>query len=309
MHGVRRGRRLLAGALVVAAVAGGACGDDGDGGDARVGAGPAQVDLEHPPDSVVLDESIGRAQTLRAQRERGGVLYRVHRRAGDDDEALSVTVDGLAVRVADTGVLRSTGDFTSWRLTPEGVQSLQLAIAGSGLLEVGNDEFGDGDPSLGESAAIWVGEGRVVEVHELGRRSGFTAEQLARRDRFRDLLARLTDHAWLGSRVTGPPQPWVPDTLSIQAAPAGASPGPPGGLGPVQRWPLDTGIRALARGSTEGPYGPELVVCLTGDQVPPVWRLQTGVNLAYLTVDDGERWELGVNLRYPGYRLLDDPCP
>ena len=52
----------------------------------------------------------------------------------------------------------------------------------------------------------------------------------------------------------------------------------------------------------------ELVVCVTGDQVQPVWDLLTGVNNAYLRVDDGAQWELTYRLTWPGYGQQRNAC-
>ncbi len=49
-------------------------------------------------------------------------------------------------------------------------------------------------------------------------------------------------------------------------------------------------------------------MCLTGDQVAPVWELLTGVNNAYLRVDDGTEWELAYMFNWPGYGQRRDPC-
>jgi hypothetical protein len=87
---------------------------------------------------------------------------------------------------------------------------------------------------------------------------------------------------------------------------------PRSGVGPETpsaRWPLDRSIEELAIGTMPDAYGEgDLVLCLAGDQVAPVFALLTGVNHASLRVDDGKEWELDVRPHYPGYRLAGDPC-
>lgn len=79
---------------------------------------------------------------------------------------------------------------------------------------------------------------------------------------------------------------------------------------PFAEWPLADTIDDLATGTALNPYDEEeLVICVTGEDVEPVFALLTGVNHAYLRVDDGKQWELNVSHHQPGYRLLTDPCP
>jgi hypothetical protein len=74
-------------------------------------------------------------------------------------------------------------------------------------------------------------------------------------------------------------------------------------------WPLGRGIVDLAEGTLEDPSGKErLVLCLSGEDVAPVFDLLTGVNTAHLGVTDGQAWQLNVRPHYPGYRLGSDPC-
>ena len=78
---------------------------------------------------------------------------------------------------------------------------------------------------------------------------------------------------------------------------------------PFAPWPLEETIEELATSTTRNPYDEvELVLCLTGDQVEPVWELLTGVNNAYLRVDDGAKWELTYILTWPGYRPQRATC-
>ena len=89
-------------------------------------------------------------------------------------------------------------------------------------------------------------------------------------------------------------------------------PSPRSGLrpdAPFNPWPYDRPVEAMARGTQVDPYGEEeVVVCLSGAEVFPLFSLMTGVNHAYLRVDDGRRWEVNVQPRTPGYRLYGDPC-
>ncbi len=46
-----------------------------------------------------------------------------------------------------------------------------------------------------------------------------------------------------------------------------------------------------------------------GTGVAPIWALLGGgTNYAHIDLDDGETWDAGVMLNWPGYRLISDPC-
>jgi hypothetical protein len=115
--------------------------------------------------------------------------------------------------------------------------------------------------------------------------------------------------------VTEPPRHgvrrWVPRAIGFLAGPPERSARSPlGADDPFAPWPLDRGIRALASGTAENAYGEKrLSLCLVGRDASVVWRrLFTGVNTAYLRVDDGRRWELQASVVLPDYVGYGTPC-
>lgn len=115
------------------------------------------------------------------------------------------------------------------------------------------------------------------------------------------LMATLTDPTWLGEDIVSGPEPWIPGRLTLEVSSAD------GRSDKVLRWPLDESIADLAAQSESG--GGDFV-CLTGDQVPPVWGLLgNGNNYRRMLLEDGDsQWRATVSLNWPGYRLLTDPC-
>ncbi len=228
-----------------------------------------------------------------------------------DTEHLSVEDDGRAVRVRDSSVFSSTDDYTSLRLDDDGVAALRRRIAESGLYEAPAGAFGDDSavsPTDRTAALEVAGFGRIT-VGRLGSVDGYTEKQFAWRSRFDELLADLVDLDWAAAHIVAAEAPWVPDSMTVLAGDISQRSGLPADA-PFAPWPLDVAIAERAEGTTTNPYDEEeLVLCLQGDEVGPVFALLTGVNHAYLRVDDGERWELNVWPHQPGYRLASDPCP
>ena len=101
------------------------------------------------------------------------------------------------------------------------------------------------------------------------------------------------DQHRLPCRPTGPDRPLAAD-----------------GQDPFAPWPLEQGIRELATGTARNAYDEEkLALCLVGRDAARVWRrLFTGVNTAYLRVDDGRRWELQATVGLPGHPAFANPC-
>ena len=228
-----------------------------------------------------------------------------------DPEGLHLTIedDGRVIRVTDRSVFSSTRDYTSLRLDPAGVaRVLQMTER---LLPARREDLdgGAGVSPTDRSAWLEVGDAIVLSMDRIGQTDGYTPEERASRARFAEVIERLEDLTWLGDAIVEPESPWIPSSMTVLAGPIS----PRSGLGPdaaFAPWPLDRSIEELATGTTLDPYDEErLVVCLTGDQVGPVFALLTGVNHAYLPVDDGKEWELDVQPHYPGYRLSGDPCP
>ena len=222
---------------------------------------------------------------------------------------LTIEDDGRVIRVTDTTVFSSTRDYTSLRLDQAGI--LRVLAMTEQLLPARQEDLdgGSGVSPTDRSAWLEVGDAIVLSMDRIGQTDGYTSEQRAWRTRFGDSLERIEDLTWLREAIVEPESPWVPSSMTLLAG----SISPRSGLRPEMRfspWPLDRSIGQLAIGTTLDPYGEEKhVLCLSGDQVAPVFALLTGVNHAYLRVDDGKEWELDVRPHYPGYRLAGDPCP
>jgi hypothetical protein len=260
-----------------------------------------------------FDDLVGRVAD--PEREHSGeVVLRLSLTGGwglPDPGELHMTIqdDGRVIRVTDRSVFSSTGDYTSLRLSPSGI--LRVLEMMADVLPVERDDLdgGAGVSPTDRSAWLEVGDAIVLSMDRIGQTDGYTREQQERRASFGELLERIDDLSWLGEDVLEPEAAWIPSSMTVLAGSVSAR----SGLGPgspFAPWPLERSIEELAVGTTRDPDGAEeLVLCLTGDEVPPVFALLTGVNHAYLRVDDGREWELDVRPHYPGYRLVGDPCP
>jgi hypothetical protein len=244
----------------------------------------------------------------------GEVILRLSLTGGwgvPDAEDLHLTIedDGRVIKVADTSVFSSTRDYTSLRLDETGI--IRVLEVTRPLLPARREDLdgGAGVSPTDRSAWLEVGDAIVLSMDRIGQAEGYTPGQRAWRSLLGRSLDRIEDLTWLGDAIIEPESPWVPESMTVLAG----SISPRSGLGPgtpFAPWPLDRSIDELADGTTLDAYGEEdLVLCLTGDQVAPVFALLTGVNRAHLRVDDGKEWELEVRPHYPGYRLAGDPCP
>jgi hypothetical protein len=244
----------------------------------------------------------------------GEVILRLSLTGGwglpDRDELhLTIQDDGQVIRVSDRTVFSSTDDYTSLRLTSSGI--LRVLETLEELLTASSDDLdgGAGVSPTDRSARLEVTDAIALSMDRIGQTNGYTPEQHASRARFDDLIARIDDLTWLGEDILEPETAWIPASMTVLAGSvsdrSGLEPNTP-----FAPWPLDRSIEELAVGTALDPYGEEeLVLCMTGDDVAPVFALLTGVNHAYLRVDDGSAWELTVRPHYPGYRLFNDPCP
>ena len=222
---------------------------------------------------------------------------------------MTIQDDGRVIRVTDRSVFSSTDDYTSLRLSQTGI--LRVLEMMEELLPTARDDLdgGAGVSPTDRSAWLEVGDDIVLSMDRIGQTDGYTGQQQARRTSFGELLGRIDDLSWLGEDILEPEAAWIPSSMTVLAGSVSARSGldPDSAFAP---WPLDRSIEELAVGTMRDPNGAEeLVLCLTGDEVPPVFALLTGVNHAYLRVDDGREWELDVRPHYPGYRLVSDPCP
>lgn len=226
---------------------------------------------------------------------------------GTETVELTIEDDGRVVRVTDTTVFSSTDDYTSLRLSRAGVMRVLAEV--TTLFPAALDDL-DGGATISptdRAARLEVGGLMVASMDRLGQTDGYTPEQLAWRERSGRLIERLTDLAWLGEDVVEPEAPWVPDSMTVLAGSISPRSGLPPGA-PFAPWPLEP-IEELATGTARNAYDElDLVICLEGDDVKPVFELLTGVNHAYLRVDDGMEWELNVRPHRPNYGLVGDPC-
>ena len=224
------------------------------------------------------------------------------------DLHLTIEDDGRVLRVTDTTVFSSTRDYTSLRLGQAGI--IRLLGMLEPLLPARREDLDGGAGVSQDDRSAWleVGDAITLSMDRIGQTDGYTPEQRAWRARFGEVLERIEDLSWLGDAILEPESPWIPSSMTVLARSmsSGTGVGPESSSAP---WPLDRSIEDLAIGATPDADGEErLVLCLTGDQVPPMFALLTGVNHASLRVDDGKEWELDVRPHYPGYRLADDPC-
>lgn len=145
-------------------------------------------------------------------------------------------------------------------------------------------------------------------MDRIGEIDGYTGSQQRWRAAFEEIIADLRDLTWLGDDIVEPAAAWIPDSMTVLAGDVSTRSGLDSDA-PFADWPLDRTITDLAESTTLNPYDEEeLVICLpvpTSSRCSPL----TGVNRAYLRVDDGTQWELNVTPHYPGYRLVTDPCP
>lgn len=243
-----------------------------------------------------------------------GVLFRLSITGGwqlpePPARRISLEADGSLVRAINPNVYASTESFMVMRLSPKGVERIAALVEESGLL--GKRHLVDGGEGVSPtdvSATLWLGGSAWLNMDRIGETNGFTEPEQEARAAFEEIIAKLDDPYWLGEDILSDWEPWVPERLTVLAGDVSARSGLPTGS-PFVDWPLSAGIEELASTTTTNAYDEiELALCLEGDQVGPVWALLTGVNNAYLRVDDGRRWELTYLLSTPGYRLYSDPC-
>ena len=199
--------------------------------------------------------------------------------------------DGTVVRVADTSVTMSREDLTAWRLSRPQLETVLGALDALGVREAEPGSFGDATVRrYTPSGNVSWGRGRVIGGDD---------------QRLMDTLYAVTEPPAHGVR------PWIPTTIGFLAGRPDHSPRSPlTRADPFARWPLQQNIRELSTGTARNAYDEEkLAVCLVGRDAARVWRkLFTGVNTAYLRVDDGRRWELQATVGLPGYPAFANPC-
>lgn len=191
------------------------------------------------------------------------------RQRGGPVDQLALTTEGFLVGIGDRGVYG--GPDSSWqrRLTDEGVDRTLALVREAG--EVSYDGTCCTDPPTGLAEALLA-------------------------------PSFLAEHA-------GPPEPWIPATLTVFVQPpdirAAGDPGPP------ITWPLARRLVGDHDGSADIPYTTDAPYhCLAGDEAATVWGLLGGGrNTAWLPAEDPTgRYLLRVDVQWPGYRLYGDPC-
>jgi hypothetical protein len=203
----------------------------------------------------------------------------------------SFAEDGSVVRAADTSVTMSREDLTTWRLSRPQLETVLGALDTLGVREAEPGSFGDATvrPYTPSGAVLWGG-GRVIGGDD---------------QRLMDTLYAVTEPPAHGVRR------WSPTVIGFLAGrPDRTSLSPLTAKDPFARWPLRRGIRELATGTARNAYDEEkLAVCVIGRDAAKVWRhLFTGVNTAYLRVDDGRKWELQSTVGLPGYPPSAGAC-
>jgi hypothetical protein len=226
-----------------------------------------------------LDAASAQDRRRNLEASRDGVRFRADLSDGSGRSMVSLETNGRVVYVWDTSVFSDTRDYQSLRLDPDGTVALANEVIES-LLD---------QPS-----------GAGIPISNDGTHVGTARPALA--DRLRDL-------SWLAAHIIEPLAPWIPEELSLAAhVPRASPPSPLRPDDPFATWPLATPIDQLAHSLVEGPYGTDRAICLTGDDVGPVFALLTGVNTAYLRIDDGRRWELTVTVLSPGWQPWASAC-
>lgn len=203
----------------------------------------------------------------------------------------SFTGDGTVVRVADTSVTMSREDLTTWRLSRTELETVLGALDALGIREAAPGSFGDATvrPYTPSGNVSWA-FGRVIGGDD---------------QRLMNTLYAATEPPEHGVRR------WTPTAIGFLAGrPDRTSRSPLSAQDPFARWPLKRGVLGLSSGTALNAYDEEkLALCLLGRDAARVWRhLFTGVNTAYLRVDDGRKWELQASVALPGYVAHGSPC-
>lgn len=196
-------------------------------------------------------------------------------RVGSPARQAAVSSDGTVVLVTDRSINASIEDYLAWQISPEAVDNILALLAtpadpGS-VLEV-----------PGEEAASLILD--VLNPCFQARGRGGPADAAA-------LLAAVLDR---DVRVTDP-RPWQPDQLWLIVHPADRLGTPNDPTDPFAPWPLSGLIADHVVGQdTYRPLSDQSVavgwVCLTGDDVTPVWNLQQpGTRNTWIRLEDA--WE------------------
>jgi hypothetical protein len=199
--------------------------------------------------------------------------------------------DGTVVRAADTSVTMSREDLTTWTLSRLQLETVLGALDALGVREAEPGSFGDA------TVRRYTPSGNVS--WDTGRVIGGDDQRLM------ETLYAVTEPPAHGVRR------WTPTAIGFLAGrPNRTARSPLSDEDPFARWPLQRGIRELATGTARNAYDEEkLALCVIGRDAARVWRhLFTGVNTAYLRVDDGRKWELQSSVVLPDYAAYGSPC-
>jgi hypothetical protein len=220
-----------------------------------------------------------------------GVLLRLHLRDGEP-QGLSLLQDGTVVAVRDTSVHGGRDAMRRWSVTSSTVEEVVSLVLQPGAL-------GEPEPPAALGAGAPASAGGTLFHDDCCVAELPPALATA-------MVDLLTDQ----DRWTALPTRYRPTRLSVRARPAGSSDRAPRDLAPAQPWPLGQRIDQLGGEDTvDGAGEAVLQLCLDGQDAGAVWDLLVpGTNHAWLVVDDGDRWEVSLDLRWPGYRSSRDPC-
>lgn len=253
--------------------------------------------------------------------DRNGIVLEVDIFGGyERAEVISIDKHGWVVRAAQDDVFGSVDDYTTWRLNKNGLRKILTMVDRSGLHTASEEELGNerdeaGAPISGgispSNDTIYFrladGTDRSITLAKYGEHVP-RPERLLRL-RLWNIGRRIVDTAGSARHLVSPPQPWVPRELGILAGPPSERSGMPPNRPPYRPWPLSQSIRQLSTEMVPNAYDElEHSFCLTGDDAAAVFAMLTGVNHAYLRVDDGRRWELDVEVRLPTDDLPEGPC-
>ncbi len=302
---------------------------------------PSFLEPSYPPRSIVLpspqelcyDDRSGTAVSCGPRvyegplpswpADKDGIVLEVDIYEGfERAEVISIDKRGWVVRAAQDDVFSSVDDYTTWRMDKRELRRLLTMIDDSGLHTASDEELGDKRDAAGAPISGGISPSndtiffRFADGNERSVTLAKYGEHVPRQDRLLrqrlwNIGERIANAARTVRHLAAPPQPWVPSQLAILAGPPSPSErsGMPPNRPPYRSWPLRQSIRQLSTEIVPNAYDePVHSFCLTGDDAAAVFAMLTGVNHAYLRVDDGRHWELDVEVRLPTDTLPEGPC-
>ena len=209
--------------------------------------------------------------------------------------SVSLSEAGLLVRVEGMSAIDGSESYTSWQLSPTGIETLVSTI------EAHSAVFRDGRPfePIGSNDLAYLLH--LFDEPVLSTLPNDGGASVAEQAALRDLAARLFDPSFLGDGIVSGPEPWVPPFLSFSARPGTSE-----ASGPAHVWPLDRPLEQILTA------GEESFLCLFDADAAIAWDalVNDGENNLHIdVVDDGVQWTLTYRTQYPGHGLgANDPC-